>query len=106
MPFFLDKLRDELAQVCGEDHRFNSILVGGKSWWWSKWTRSKIRLYIEEQSDLNIHVKDGPYDFGCSSRDLVLSNKFRRITGATISGKSHPNGLLWFFKSMKDARPE
>ncbi len=93
----------ELRRVSPVEHRFKSILVGGKSWCWSKITRKRVKKYLTEQNELNISIKDGPLDDPfCRHRDLFISSTGGHLKDQPkLSGKSFPSDFGWFFRPMQ-----
>ena len=105
------RILKELGQAAGPGHRFQSVLVGGKRWFWSKCTRARIKEQVSLQSDLKITVRDGPMDGCCfRQRDIVMSAKFGDVTSSVeLEGDSAPPGLCWVTGPMQrvaaDAKP-
>jgi len=98
----LPNILANLRSYAPKDHKFKSVLVGGKTWWWSRRTRRKIKQFLAQQSELNIVVRDGPFDPFCKDRDLLVSSKtgHLRVT-EKLTGRGAPEGLFWFFGPMR-----
>jgi len=91
----------EILKYAPNEHSFKSILVGGKRRFWSKCTRNIVKQYVNGQNELNIVVRDGPFDNGCAKRDLVISSQRGRITNQKLEGKSYLDGFCWFLGPME-----
>jgi hypothetical protein len=48
------RILEELRHASGEGHNFRSVFVGGKEWFWSRATRTKIREHVSSQTRLKI----------------------------------------------------
>jgi len=97
----------DIKQVAPQNHSFKSVLVGGKKWFWSKTTRRRIKECIATQNEVNISVRNGPYDNApCAHRNLLISSYKGRIKSQNLSGKSCPKGYLWFFGPMQRVEPD
>lgn len=100
-------LRDLRAMV-PQNHNFRSVLVGGKEWAWSRWTRAVIHKHVNSQTHLNIRVREGPVDgWLLRHRNLLVSpgQGHSKETWKAI-GRPSPKGVAWFFKPMVRVRPD
>lgn len=95
-------LRD-LRNVAPENHRFRSVLVGGKKWFWSGRTRAAIRRHVDAQTQVNIRVREGPVDgWWFRHRNLLVSAQRGHIPGNHhLDGSATPKGCCWVFGPMQ-----
>lgn len=95
----------DFHRLVPKDHHFVSTLVGGKSWFWSKNTRERVKDMVRTQKKLSIEVLDGPYDDNLfASRNVVVSPAKGLILGDTVTGDTSPLGVFWIFGPMKKAK--
>ena len=94
---------DRLSEYVPVEHHFNSVLIGGKQWFWSPKTRKRVELLAKKHDKINIDIVHGQYDnLPFSKRDLTLLDAGGRPLFDRLSGRSHLKGYKWFFEPMQE----
>jgi hypothetical protein len=96
----------EILQVIKEyvptDNQFESTLIGGKAWAWSKRTRQRIKDTVNNQTDINISISESPFNnWLFNSIDVSVCLGSGKISYTQVQGETTPKGNLWIFRTME-----
>jgi hypothetical protein len=97
----ISEILNKIKSQVPEEHHFESYLIGGKSWFWSRFTRNRINGLVENQKELNISINALPFkNLPFSSVNVTICSKTGQVSHEKLAGSPAPKGGVWFFKPL------
>ncbi len=99
----IPKVLKNIRSCVPDKHHFESVLVGGKGWFWSQRTRNSIKDIVSNQNEVNISITEEPFSkFPFSVINVTICSVTGEVSYEKLSGRPTPNSpWFWFFKPMQ-----
>jgi len=99
------RILKEVRKMVPEDHHFETTLIGGKGWFWSRWTRQCIKDLALGQTRLNVSINEEPFRNCFTDKvDVTIFPKTGIVSLKPIAKGNVPRKKNWFFGPVRKSK--